>query len=66
MPTTLNIDPELVQIAMTLEADQTLDAIVEHALRRYVEHCQQTKLIELFGTIEYEEDYDYKKQRAIA
>jgi hypothetical protein len=36
---------------------------VEEALQEYVQRRKQLKIIELFGTIEYEDDYDYKQQR---
>ncbi|WP_220452261.1 type II toxin-antitoxin system VapB family antitoxin [Calidithermus roseus] len=42
---------------------QTKRAVVEQALREYVQRRKQLKIVELFGTIEYDDDYDYKEQR---
>jgi hypothetical protein len=36
---------------------------VEQALREYVQRRKQQMVIDLFGTIDYEEDYNYKQQR---
>lgn len=38
---------------------------VEIALRDYIDQYKRLKVIELFGTIDYDEDYDYKEQRAV-
>jgi hypothetical protein len=38
-------------------------ATVNEALHEYIQRRRQTKLVELFGTIEWEPDFDYKKQR---
>jgi Bacterial antitoxin of type II TA system, VapB len=43
--------------------EEALRAVTEEALREYVQHRKQLKIIELFGTIEYCDDYDYKQQR---
>ncbi|MGL6339379.1 MAG: type II toxin-antitoxin system VapB family antitoxin [Waterburya sp.] len=63
MATNLEIDNELIQEALKLGGHRTKRAVVEEALREYVQRRKQLKIIELFGTIEYEDDYDYKQQR---
>jgi Arc/MetJ family transcription regulator len=63
MTTHLKIDDELIQEALQFGEQQTKCAVVEDALREYVQRRKQLKIIELFGTIEYDDDYDYKKQR---
>lgn len=62
MTTNLEIDENLIQEALELGGHPTKDAVVEQALREYVERRKQLKILELFGTIEYD-DYDYKQQR---
>jgi Bacterial antitoxin of type II TA system, VapB len=57
MVTNLNIDNTLLQEAIDLAPDQTPDKIVETALRQYIQRHKQLKIIDLFGTIDYE-DYD--------
>jgi metal-responsive CopG/Arc/MetJ family transcriptional regulator len=63
MATNLQIDDHLIQEALELSGHRTKRAVVEAALQEYVQHRKQLNIIELFGTIEYNEDYDYKKQR---
>ncbi|MER3444272.1 MAG: DUF2191 domain-containing protein [Armatimonadota bacterium] len=59
MATNLQIDPELMREALELGRHRTKRAVVEEALREYVMRHKQLKITELFGTIEYEEGYDY-------
>ena len=63
MATNLQIDDQLIQEALKLSGHRTKRAVVEAALQEYVQHRKQLNLLELFGTIEYDDDYDYKKQR---
>ncbi|MFS0519236.1 type II toxin-antitoxin system VapB family antitoxin [Nostoc sp. UIC 10607] len=63
MTTNLEIDDNLIKEALELGGHPTKDAVVEEALREYVQRRKQLKIMELFGTIEYEDDYDYKQQR---
>jgi Arc/MetJ family transcription regulator len=63
MATNLEIDNELIQEALQLGGHRTKRAVVEEALQEYVQRRKQLKITELFGTIEYEDDYDYKQQR---
>jgi Bacterial antitoxin of type II TA system, VapB len=62
--TNLNIDNTLIQEAIDLAPEQTPDEIVEEALRQYIQRRKQLKIIDSFGTIDYEDyDYDHKQQR---
>jgi Arc/MetJ family transcription regulator len=63
MATNLEIDNELIQEALKLGGHRTKRAVVEEALQEYVQRRKQLKITELFGTIEYEDDYNYKQQR---
>jgi Arc/MetJ family transcription regulator len=63
MATNLEIDNELIKEALRLGGHRTKRAVVEEALQEYVQRRKQLKVTELFGTIEYFDDYDYKKQR---
>lgn len=65
MPTSFNINPELLQEAIDLETNTPIEVLVEKALRDYIDQYKRLKVIELFGTIDYDEDYDYKEQRAV-
>ncbi|MEH2193252.1 MAG: type II toxin-antitoxin system VapB family antitoxin [Nostoc sp.] len=63
MATNLEIDENLIKEALDLGSHPTKDGVVEEALREYVQRRKQLKILELFDTIEYEDDYDYKQQR---
>ena len=63
MATNLEIDNNLIKEALKLGGHRTKRAVVEEALQEYVQRRKQLTITELFGTIEYEDDYDYKKQR---
>jgi len=63
MATNIQIDNDLIQEALRLGGQRTKRGVVEEALQEYVQRRKQLKIIELFGTIEYDEGYDYKKQR---
>ena len=63
MATNIEIDNNLIQEALKLGGHRTKRAVVEEALQEYVQRRKQLTITELFGTIEYEDDYDYKKQR---
>jgi Arc/MetJ family transcription regulator len=63
MAANLQIDEYLIQEALELGEHKTKRAVVEAALQEYVQHRKQLNIIELFGTIEYDDDYDYKQQR---
>jgi len=63
MATNLQINNTLIQEALELGGHRTKRAVVEAALQEYVMRRKQLKLFDLFGTIDYDEDYDYKVQR---
>jgi metal-responsive CopG/Arc/MetJ family transcriptional regulator len=63
MVTSLQIDQTLLQEAFALSNHSTATALIEAALREYIQRRKQLKILELFGTINYEEDYNYKQQR---
>ena len=63
MATNLEIDNDLIQEALKLGKHRTKRGVVEEALKEYVQRRKQIEVTKLFGTIDYEDDYDYKKQR---
>ncbi|MCA1992965.1 MAG: type II toxin-antitoxin system VapB family antitoxin [Coleofasciculus sp. S288] len=63
MVTPLQIDQTLLQEALALSNHPTATALIEAALREYIQRRKQLKILELFGTIDYEEKYNYKQQR---
>jgi len=63
MATNLAIDQELLAKALEIGKLPTKKATVNEALREFVQRRKQLEAIELFGTIEYDPDYDYKEAR---
>ncbi|ANV87796.1 type II toxin-antitoxin system VapB family antitoxin [Picosynechococcus sp. PCC 7117] len=63
MTVALNIDDALLKEALALGNQTPPDALVEIALKEYIQRRKRLKLIELFGTIEYDPNYSYKTQR---
>ncbi len=63
MPTNLDIDDKLVQQAMRIGKHRTRKEAVTAALKEYILSMKQEKVIALFGTIDYVDNYDHKKQR---
>ena len=62
MATNLQIDKDLTREALELGGHRTERAATEEALQEYVQRRKQLRVL-LFGTVEYDEDYDYKVQR---
>jgi len=65
MPTNLAIDDKLIEEARLVGQHRTKKAVVTEALEEYIQRRKQVEVINLFGTIEYESDYNYKNQRKI-
>ncbi|RLD60729.1 MAG: type II toxin-antitoxin system VapB family antitoxin [Bacteroidetes bacterium] len=63
MPTNLAIDDQLIDDARKIGNHKTKKAVVTEALIEYIEKREQLKIIDLFGSIDYEPGYDYKEQR---
>jgi hypothetical protein len=63
MATNLAIDDQLINTAVKLGHHPSKKAAVTAALKEYIQHHQQKKISSLFGQIEYDPDYDYKKER---
>ena len=63
MPTNLAIDDKLLELAKNVGKHRTKKGVVTEALKEYIQRRKQIEITKLFGKIEYENDYDYKKQR---
>jgi Arc/MetJ family transcription regulator len=63
LATNLQLDDRLIEKAVKLGKHKTKRAAVTQALKEYVEHLEQQKLLTLFGSVDYDPEYDYKKQR---
>lgn len=63
MPTNLAIDDRLLEEALRVGGHRTKKATVTEALREYVQRRRQADILKLFGRIDYDPKFDYKKQR---
>ena len=63
MPTNLAIDDRLIRAAQKLGHHRTKKDAVNAALDEYIRHRKQLEILKLFGTIDYDENYDYKQAR---
>jgi Arc/MetJ family transcription regulator len=63
MPTNLGIDDSLIAEAQKLGRHRTKKETVTAALDEYVQRRKQQRILSLFGTIDYNVTYDYKRER---
>jgi hypothetical protein len=63
MATNLAIDDRLITEAKKLGRHRTKKDAVNAALDEYVRRRKQQKIVSLFGTIDYYDNYDYKRER---
>jgi Arc/MetJ family transcription regulator len=63
MPTNLAIDDRLIEEAQKLGRHRTKKETVTAALDEYIARRKQQDILKLFGTIEYDDRYDYKRER---
>ncbi len=64
MATNLALDDRLILEAQEMGAHKSKKDAVNAALREYIEHRRQLKIIESFAKTDFDEGYNYKKQRA--
>jgi len=63
MATNLSIDNQLLQEALMVSGLKTKKDTVNLALKEFVSRRKQQEIIELFGKLDPDPDYDYKKGR---
>jgi len=64
MATNLELDDRLIRQAVKLGCHRTKKAAVTQALSDYVAHLKQEGILDLFGKVDFDPDYDHKRQRA--
>ncbi|MDI6727415.1 MAG: type II toxin-antitoxin system VapB family antitoxin [Thermodesulfovibrionales bacterium] len=63
MPTNLAIDEKLLNEALKMSGLKTKKDTVNEALREFIQRRKQKDIISLFGKIEMDKSYDYKRER---
>ena len=64
MATNLSIDPALLDEALAVAGEKTKKATVTRALQEFIARRRQRELVELFGKLDWDEDFDYKRERS--
>ena len=63
MATNLAIDPALLNKALEVGGEKTKKATVTRALREFIARREQERLLDLFGKFDWDDEYDYKRER---
>lgn len=63
MPSNLAIDDSLLDQAKSLSGYRTKRETVNQALLEFVQRRQSSELVKLFGKVDYDSRYNYKKER---
>lgn len=63
MPTNLAIDEKLLNEALKVGGHKTKKNTVNEALKEFIQRRKQKDILSLFGKIEMNPSYDYKRDR---
>jgi Arc/MetJ family transcription regulator len=63
MPTNLNLDDALLDEAVKLSGKRTKRDTVNAALAEFVSRRKQRRILDLFGKLEWDPRFDYKRER---
>ncbi|NLC97736.1 MAG: type II toxin-antitoxin system VapB family antitoxin [Actinomycetales bacterium] len=63
MATNLALDPKLLDEAVAAAGVRTKKEAVTLALEEFIARRARAKIVDLFGTIDMDETYDYKSDR---
>lgn len=63
MATNLNIDEKILLEAQRLSGKRTKRETVNEALTEYVARHKRKQILTLFGKVDFDPDYDHKKDR---
>jgi Arc/MetJ family transcription regulator len=64
MATNLSLDPELLGKALEVSGEKTKKAAVTKALKEFIARREQRRVLGLFGALEWDDNYNYKKERS--
>jgi len=63
VPTNLHIDSNLLEKAQRIGHHRTKRETVNEALREDIERRKRMEAVDLFGSVEFDADFDHKKLR---
>jgi hypothetical protein len=64
MATNLSVDPDLIDEALKVSGERTKAAAVTKALQEFIARRKQKRVLELFDKLEWDPEFDYKKERS--
>jgi len=64
MATNLAIDPDLLDRAVLVSGEKTKKAVVTKALQEFIARREQRRVVDLMGTLEWDESFEYKAERS--
>jgi hypothetical protein len=64
MPTNLALDDSLIEEARRAGGHKTKKDAVNAALDEYVRRRKQMEILSVFGTVNFDKNYNYKAERA--
>jgi hypothetical protein len=64
MATNLSLDPKLIERALEVSGERTKKAAVTRALEEFIARRRRKSLIDLMGKLEWDDGYDYKRDRS--
>ncbi len=63
MATNLALDDKLITKAQKIGRHKTKKEAVTAALKDYIAHKKQLEIVDLFGTIDFDKKFNYKRAR---
>lgn len=63
MPTNLALDDSLIEAARRVGGHKTKKEAVTAALAEYVKRRKQLRILQAFGSVDFDPKYDYKAER---
>jgi len=63
MATNLDLDDNLIEEVRQLGGHRTKKAAVTAALEEYLRYHKQLRVLDLFGQVEFDPNYDHKAER---
>jgi Arc/MetJ family transcription regulator len=64
MATNLSLDPDLLARTLRVSGEKTKKAAVTKALKEFVARHEQKRIAKLFGKLQWDPSFDYKKERS--
>jgi hypothetical protein len=64
MATNLSLDPKLLERTLRVSGEKTKKAAVTKALKEFIARHEQQRVTKLFGKLEWDVSYEYKKDRS--